>query len=229
MIIAALDTSQGVSFALTRLSSDGVEELVTVTLDETRGALQKLPEIVNKGLSDVSLSLDQIDRWVIGVGPGSFTGIRVGIAFVKGICLSSAKPYMGVSTTLALARQAKILYPDLNSFAVCFDGRRQELICSPVIERDGDLVVQEARVVKQPGFEQLVKANEAVVTLHGEVVQELLPSSRVIVLEGVNAAHLVSTKLMTEFASEVATMNASCEPIYVRPAVFTNPLFIRTI
>ena len=228
MIIAALDTSSGVSFALTRVEKQEVKTLATVTLNETRGALQKLPELVMEALAKANLELPDVDRWVIGVGPGSFTGIRIGIAFVKGICLPLEKPFMGVPTTLALAKQAKLMDPSLEKLAICFDGRRQELICSSVKMTDIP-EISEAAVLTNVDFDQMLEENDAVVTLHQEVVRELLPTAKILAFESVDASGLVSSSLLTGFALTSEEMEASCEPIYVRPAVFTNPLFIRTI
>ena len=229
MIIAALDTSFGVSFALTNVCESEVKTLATATLNETRGALQKLPELVNQALREAKLELSDVDRWVIGIGPGSFTGIRIGIAFVKGICLSSETPFMGVPTILALARQAKKLTPEVDRFAVCFDGRRQELIYSSVTLTNGLINLSEAEVLVQADFELMLGDNEAVVTLHQEVVKELLPNAKILAFDSVDAAGLVNTSMLTDFSMTSEQMEISCEPIYVRPAVFTNPLFIRKI
>ena len=229
MIIAALDTSFGVSFALTSVSETEVKMLSTVTLNETRGALQKLPELVQEGLVNAQLELADIDRWVIGTGPGSFTGIRIGIAFVKGICLPTETPFMGVPTILALAKQAKKIEPGFETFGVCFDGRRQELIYSGVTLTQIAISQSEAEVKTQPDFATMLKKNDAIVTLHNEVVSELLPTAKIIAFESVAAEELVNSAMLTDFAVTSEEMEVSCEPIYVRPAVFTNPLFIRKI
>ena len=229
MIIAALDTSSGVSFALTTVSETEVKTLATVTLNETRGALQKLPQLVNEALKDGKLKLSDIDRWVIGIGPGSFTGIRIGIAFVKGICLPTDTPFMGVPTILALARQAKEIAPTLAHFGVCFDGRRQELIYSSVMLTAGNLKLSQAEVLVKADFSRMLGENDVVVTLHQEVVAELLPNAKVLAFESVAAEKLVNRSMLTEFTLTSDEMETSCEPIYVRPAVFTNPLFIRKI
>jgi len=229
MIIAALDTSSGVSLSIARVDETKVTVLATLALNETRGALQKLPELVDELLNTAQMNLDEIDRWVVGVGPGSFTGIRIGIAFVKGICMPAKKPFMGVPTTVALARQAQKLEPSVKSFGVCFDGRRQELIYSLVVMNGTKMQLSEAEVLTNDGFDRMLEETEVVVTLHETVVTDLLPSARILAFESVEAEGLISVDLLSDFALTPEAMDASCEPIYVRPAVFTNPLFIRTI
>jgi tRNA threonylcarbamoyladenosine biosynthesis protein TsaB len=58
---------------------------------------------VEQLLNDKGLSLDQIEGIAVGIGPGSFTGLRVGLAAAKGICWANQLPLAGVSTLLAVA------------------------------------------------------------------------------------------------------------------------------
>ena len=54
-------------------------------------------------LSDAGVSITDIDAFAVACGPGSFTGIRIGISTVKGLALASNKPCAGVSTLEAMA------------------------------------------------------------------------------------------------------------------------------
>ena len=57
---------------------------------------------VRRTLADCSLTLSDIDLFAVAAGPGSYTGLRIGIAAVKGLC-ALGKPCVGVSTLEALA------------------------------------------------------------------------------------------------------------------------------
>ncbi len=63
-----------------------------------RGQDARLPQLVQDVLSDASLKLDQIDRLAVVTGPGSFTGIRVGVAFTRGLAMATGKPCIGVTS-----------------------------------------------------------------------------------------------------------------------------------
>ena len=63
---------------------------------------QVILPLVNRTLSDCGLSLHDVDLFAVAAGPGSYTGLRIGIAAVKGIC-ATGKPCIGVSTLEALA------------------------------------------------------------------------------------------------------------------------------
>lgn len=59
---------------------------------------------VERVLSVSGLSLSQIDVFAVGLGPGSFTGVRIGVATAKGFALAERKPLVGVPSLRVLAR-----------------------------------------------------------------------------------------------------------------------------
>jgi tRNA threonylcarbamoyladenosine biosynthesis protein TsaB len=54
-------------------------------------------------LAETGWGLEQIDLWAVSTGPGSFTGVRIGLATVKGLAWVTQKPVIGVSTLEVLA------------------------------------------------------------------------------------------------------------------------------
>ncbi len=70
-----------------------------------RHAQTLLPR-VQQCLAEAGMALSDIDLFVVGVGPGSFTGVRVGLATAKGFALATGKPLRGVESLALLARPA---------------------------------------------------------------------------------------------------------------------------
>ena len=68
---------------------------------------QTLIPMVDAMLKNANLSLQEIDRIAVAKGPGSFTGIRIGVAAAKGLAFAQSKPCVGVSTLAALSRAAE--------------------------------------------------------------------------------------------------------------------------
>ena len=68
-----------------------------------RGHQERLAPLVRGLAGEAGIAFRQIERIGVTVGPGSFTGLRVGLAFAKGMALALAKPVAGVGTLHALA------------------------------------------------------------------------------------------------------------------------------
>lgn len=64
-------------------------------------------EAIDSGLRDLEISIDQVDCYITSIGPGSFTGIRVGINAVKALCYVQNKPYLALNSLLVLAINGK--------------------------------------------------------------------------------------------------------------------------
>ena len=81
--------------------------------------------LVDAVLSDSAVELKALDGFAITTGPGSFTGLRVGISLIKGFVLSLEKPFVGVSTLEALAATVS---PEVSD-VICpvLDARKKEI------------------------------------------------------------------------------------------------------
>jgi tRNA threonylcarbamoyl adenosine modification protein YeaZ len=73
------------------------------SLPMLRGHAEALMPLIGRVIEQSAMALADIDRVVVTTGPGSFTGVRVGIAAARGIALAAAKPAVGVSTLSAYA------------------------------------------------------------------------------------------------------------------------------
>lgn len=102
MLILALDTTTGQgSCALVR---DGVRVAEQTSLDHAHAV--HLPGDLMNLLSSRGVSLAEIDGFAVAVGPGSFTGLRIGIATMQGLAFAEGKPLYGISALDALAQLA---------------------------------------------------------------------------------------------------------------------------
>ena len=103
MLILSLDTTtRAGSCALLR--DDRV--LREYTGDASRDQAERLPGDLAALLEHEGIVLDAIDAFAVATGPGSFTGLRVGIATMQGLAMATGKPLIGVSAFDALAMRA---------------------------------------------------------------------------------------------------------------------------
>ena len=102
MLILAIDTAlEACSAALHDTGADTT--LAVLREPMVRGHAEALIPMVARVLDEAGLSSSDIDAFAVTVGPGSFTGLRVGIAAARGFGLATGKPVIGLSTLAVLA------------------------------------------------------------------------------------------------------------------------------
>ncbi len=104
MRILAFDTASAQTvLAIGECSHDGAEALASVEVSAPRQANQVLLSKIDEMLTGTSLVVGDLDAIVVGRGPGSFTGVRIGVATAKGMACGLGVPLYGVSTLDAVA------------------------------------------------------------------------------------------------------------------------------
>lgn len=102
MRVLAIDTALAVCSAAV-LDTDTLGMLAGESLPMVRGHAEALMPLIADVMQRADLPFAELDRVVVTIGPGSFTGVRVGIAAARGIALAADKPAVGVSTLAAFA------------------------------------------------------------------------------------------------------------------------------
>jgi tRNA threonylcarbamoyl adenosine modification protein YeaZ len=128
VLLLALDTATpAVTVAVTR----GVETLATATRHEPRRHGEVLAPMVVDVLQAAALDAHSLDAVVVGVGPGPFTGLRVGLVTARTLGAVLGVPVLGVCTLDALALASDLPEPLL----VATDARRREVYWATYDER----------------------------------------------------------------------------------------------
>lgn len=125
MIVLALDTA-GVDCAAAVYDSGGDRILAEITETIGKGHAEHLIALVDRVLEKAGIDLKAIERLAVTVGPGSFTGIRVGVAAARGFALSLGIPAVGV-TTLAVIAAAHRGEAGNRPVLVAMDAKRGEV------------------------------------------------------------------------------------------------------
>lgn len=100
MITLAVDSSSKVA-TVALMKDDRL--LGEITLNDKREHSVILISIIKDLLKDNDLTISDIDGFVVSKGPGSFTGLRIGMATIKGLSFGTGKPYISISSLDALA------------------------------------------------------------------------------------------------------------------------------
>jgi tRNA threonylcarbamoyladenosine biosynthesis protein TsaB len=111
--------------------------LVEIIINNQKKHSERLMPAVDHMLADAGLAIDQMDAFGIIKGPGSFTGLRIGMATVKGLAQALDKPVVPVSTLEALAMN--LPYAD-GLICPILDARRHQVYTGVYAFEDGRLV-----------------------------------------------------------------------------------------
>lgn len=126
MLILAVDTSgKNGSLALVRFGAGAPETLELVSLEGGNFSAQLVPQISDL-LNKHGLSKSDIDGFAVAAGPGSFTGLRVGLAAIKALAEILRKPIAAISLLEAVARSAG----REGRLLAALDAGRGELYCA---------------------------------------------------------------------------------------------------
>ena len=174
------------------------------------------------------VEVTEVSQWLVGTGPGSFSGIRVGIALLEGICLAGDMPLIGVPSSVALALEACRSSREPLEVAVLHDARRGQVIVTRFAWSGGPSpglrMVSEA-AVRDPDslFEDDI--GESVLLSPHAAVADYVPAavrSRLRLVPRVEARWLLEAEPLG-WGQTPTGPTAAIEPVYVRPAVFVKP------
>ncbi|HRH67901.1 MAG TPA: tRNA (adenosine(37)-N6)-threonylcarbamoyltransferase complex dimerization subunit type 1 TsaB [Flavobacteriales bacterium] len=134
-LILAIETATKLcSVAVAR---DGVVLALRELESEKHIHAEKVHVFIAEVMEEAGLALNELDAVAVGIGPGSYTGLRIGLSAAKGLCYALDKPLIGISTLQVLVdaalrtgiQQDAVLWPMI-------DARRMEVFTQPYA-RDG--------------------------------------------------------------------------------------------
>jgi tRNA threonylcarbamoyladenosine biosynthesis protein TsaB len=218
MNLLTIDTSTSTcSVALTRGEELRAELLIAGGQTLTSRLLSGVDTVLRAG----GTSLAELDGLAVAVGPGSFTGLRVGVASVKGLALACGKPVVGFSSLAMLAMNLP-----WSAWPVCpmFDARKKEVYAA--LYRCGDrpealvadCVVPPERFLRQLAGptvfvgEGALRYRELIVAMLGE--NAIFAPSHAHQPRAAAGAHLARMAFARGEALPLARLN----PAYIRPS-----------
>ncbi|MEJ8475108.1 tRNA (adenosine(37)-N6)-threonylcarbamoyltransferase complex dimerization subunit type 1 TsaB [Roseibium algae] len=129
MRILAIDTALANCAAAVLDDGDEKHCHVLVTEEIGRGHAERLMEMIGEAMAESSSAFTDLDRVVVTTGPGSFTGLRVGLSVAKGIGLVLEKPVVGVTTLAVIAASTSSSGTNGAPFLVALNGKGDEVYC----------------------------------------------------------------------------------------------------
>jgi tRNA threonylcarbamoyladenosine biosynthesis protein TsaB len=124
MRVLAIDTALEACSAAVLDTAKGVIGSESVPM--VRGHAEALIPLIGRVMAQAEIGFTDLDRIAVTVGPGSFTGLRVGVAAARGIALAAGKPAVGL-TTLAAYAAPHVAADDEAPLLAVVDARNQQV------------------------------------------------------------------------------------------------------
>lgn len=221
-LILNIDTSTSVCSAA--LARDGK----MIDLKENNEGLNHsvlLGPYIDEILTANRLDAHDLDAVAISMGPGSYTGLRIGVSMAKGICFGAGKPLIAVPTLQALALSVSEQIQEDALYCPMIDARRME-VYTAFFDRDNRKVVDtQAEIIDANSFAGLLEGHEIYFFGNGsDKVKTLLtaPHAHFIGKAETSARHMIPIAEELFGRQEFADV-AYFEPFYLKDFIATTP------
>ncbi len=209
----------------TALSVDG--RIVSERRDSERRHASLTAPFVNEMLDEQGLSVKDCDAVCVGMGPGSYTGLRVGVSTAKGLCFGAGIPMIAVGSLDTLVWQAigRGLLPDgCRHIVPMIDARRME-VYTAVFSVDGAQITEtEPKVVDAGSFSDIL--SEGPVLFIGDGASKCSPvltSPNAFFVQACPEASSMLVPAEKKLAASLFEDTAYFEPFYLKEFVPTVP------
>lgn len=198
--------------------------------DEGRDHAGKVGVFTDELLSETGITAEDIDAVAVGKGPGSYTGLRIGVSFAKGLCYGLRKPLLAVGSLEALAQVARedfeagiVDVDDWNGVHLCpmIDARRME-VYAQIFDSEGHALTDvSAEVVDENSFAEWRRDGRLVIFGNGAAkCSAVLPDAKLInVVPSVRGLAPLADSAFNEGRFEDV---AYFEPFYLKNFVVTT-------
>jgi tRNA threonylcarbamoyladenosine biosynthesis protein TsaB len=136
MTVLGIETSTAVCSVGLSNESDAYAERSII---ESHIHSEKILTLVQELCKDQKIHLSQIDSVAVSIGPGSFTGLRIGLSTAKGLCYAWGKPLVAVPAFESIAKAVFISHPQLSRVVVCTDAKQGEYYYGGFEKKNGTL------------------------------------------------------------------------------------------
>lgn len=191
----------------------------------TNAHASTLTPLINQLMNNHGYTMSQLEAVAVSSGPGSYTGLRIGVSTAKGICYALSKPLIAVNSLHIIAEAIFKAVPDARIAAPMIDARRME-VYTQLIDREGGIITDvEAKVVDTTTFASELRFDRIYFGGNGsEKCQTVITNTNAIFVPDVlplaeNMAHIAQYKFDTKQFESVAYF----EPFYLKEFIATTP------
>lgn len=175
-----------------------------------------LHPFVEQVLQEAKLNMTDLDAIAVGSGPGSFTGLRIGVAGAKGLCFALDIPLISVPTIELLARQITT-ETELDRIIAVVDARRMEVYTTVFTADYQELVPTHAYILEEDAYAELEGKKLAFVGYGAKKIQEFKEFQNAIFLsDALPSAKEMTIPALKRYKAQEFEDTAYFEPFYLK-------------
>lgn len=184
-----------------------------------------LTVVIDELISHCGMSLKDLDAIAVSEGPGSYTGLRIGVSTAKGLCYSLGIPLLGVSTLEALLRSVQPFISNSSLLCPMIDARRMEVYCLLANEKGEVIEPVHAEIIDENSFKDQLEDKKIVFFGNGsDKCQQVIASPNASYVDSVtpnakNIGKIAADKYLNQEFVDLAYF----EPFYLKDFRPTQP------
>jgi len=193
------------------LSKEGEAFVLKEDYNDNYSHAERLHRYIDDVIKQAKISLSDLDAIAISKGPGSYTGLRIGVSAAKGLCYALNKPLISIATLEALAHQIKI---DNGLIVPMLDARRMEVYSAVFNFEHKQIRDTEAQILDENSFANYLENGKVYFIGNGvEKTKALIKHPNAIFVEN----KLPSAKEMCKLAFDKYKKNDTEDVAYFEP------------
>ncbi|MCD6346485.1 MAG: tRNA (adenosine(37)-N6)-threonylcarbamoyltransferase complex dimerization subunit type 1 TsaB [Bacteroidales bacterium] len=213
--------------------SEGEKILAYKESNEANIHSKKLSLFIQDLLKETKLAIPQLDAITVSIGPGSYTGLRIGVSMAKGLAYGGNIPIISIATLDILANRviSNNLLPDKKGdncktlLCPMIDARRMEVYCKLLTDDMQEVSTVEAKLIDQQSFmTELAKCQMLFFGDGSQKCRDILDHPNAHFLPGITSSSRYMVSLAIEkFAKKDFVDTAYFEPFYLKDFIATIP------
>ena len=204
------------------LSKQGKTLVLKEDYDKSYSHAERLHVYIDAVLQEANINSKQLNAIAVSKGPGSYTGLRIGVSAAKGFCFALDRPLISVPTLDGLAHQIKV---NDGVIVPMLDARRME-VYSAIFDSDFNQIrATEAQILDEKSFEDYLENGKVYFIGNGvEKTKTLINHSNAIFIEDkLPSANEMSMLAFNKYKISDTEDVAYFEPFYLKDFVALKP------
>lgn len=173
-------------------------------------AIQVLSEELNTPFGKLSAV-------AVVIGPGSYTGLRVGLSAAKGLCFALKIPLIGVVSLQAMAHAVALKFPQFDMYWPMIDARRMEVFTALYNNSNNPIISPKAEILQDKLWKDVLKHNKVICFGSGaKKFEENYFTEEIIVCDFVEYASSIAKIAQSHYSENIFLNVAYAEPLYTK-------------